>query len=337
MLSFPFFLRTDYREGAPVSSSDLNRRARILNAQLPGALRAAGLVAGILPLWKPETGLPEAGLPFDQTARALAMAAQNALLVEAENGQWRANAGAALVELGDATGGGPLVYTQTDGLSIPVQTPDAGQTLYLHLALQIPVLGEDGAPGTGALDSLMGDAPRLLVSDTASEPNALLLASVNDAGVLTDQRSLALPVMLAQEMARLRARLDALDAPVTDPGTGTGNGSGVSGAQFGALQKRVSDLEAALADLKAQIAQGNNDSVVGVSETPASLLVNSGKIIGQIVNLDPSSARHFLAGIDMPDATGDAQNLNGLAQRVVRIGGNAAYNRETGVISGANE
>lgn len=128
-------------------------------------------------------------------------------------------------------------------------------------------------------------------------------------------------------VSTLRKNLDALDTPITD---GDGSG-GITPAQFGALQKRVSDLESALADLRAQI---GNDSVVGVKETPSSLIINSGKAMAQIVNLDPSSAKHFRAGIDIPDATGDGQILNGLTQGAGHIGGNATYDPETGSIHG---
>lgn len=316
MLSAPYSLHTDYGEDTPVSSLDLDRRAKILGAQLPGALRAAGLVAGVMPLWKPA---PE--LPFDQYGAALASAAQGALLVTKSGGVWQAGAGAALIELGDESGSGLLVYTQTDGLTEAVQTPVVSQTLYIHLSLQVP----DDVTAPGALDSLVGDAPLLSVSDVENEPHSLLLASVNDTGVLTDRRAFSLSVLLAQEMARLRARLDALDTPAA-PGA-----VGVTPAQFGALQKRVSDLEGAL-DIYRQNA--GNDAVVGTQETSSSLIVNMGKLIGNIVNLDPTSARQFLAGIDIPDATGDSQNLNGTAQGQARIGGNAFYDEESGSVHG---
>ncbi|BCM88859.1 hypothetical protein IAD21_00701 [Abditibacteriota bacterium] len=249
MLTTPYSLKRDYSASTPVSAGDLNRRARVLATQLPGALRGAALSAGVFPLWNPAPGLSLDALITDLVARA-----QNSLQVTRSGALFVASAGAAVIEASDNFGTAPLLYTQTTGLSVAAETPQDDDTLYIHLALQLPT--DPLAPG--ALDSTVGDAPTLLVSDTEEEPGALLLASITAAGGLQDRRTFSTPVLLALEMDALRQRLDALSAPTT---AGEGSEGGLTLANFNDLLNRTSALEGTLADLRAQIAKlgGGND------------------------------------------------------------------------------
>ncbi len=252
MLTTPYSLKSDYSASTPVSAGDLNRRARVLASQLPGALRGAALSAGVFPLWIPPTGLSLDALISDLTARA-----QDTLLVSQSATMFVASAGAAVIEATDNLGAAPLIYTQTAGLSVFAPTPDGDGTLYIHLALQLP----DNPLSPGVIDSTLGAPPTLLVTDIEQEPGALLLASFTTADGLRDRRTFSTPVLLALEMNALRQRLDALSHTGTDGGGDGGGNSTVTIAQFRDLQNRTTVLEGTLDDLRAEIAKlgGGND------------------------------------------------------------------------------
>ena len=249
MLTTPYSLKRDYSVATPVSAGDLNRRARVIASQLPGALRGAALSAGVFPLWNP---LP--GSSLDALVADLVAHAGEALKVSKSGTIFRAGAGAAVIEANADLGTAPLLYTQTAQLSVAAPEPDDDEVMYVHLALQLP----DDPLSPGVLDSTVGDAPVLLVSDIEQEPGALLLASFSNADGLQDRRTFSTPVLLALEMDMLRKRLDALSAPPT--GT-TGSGTELTVATFNALKQRVTDLEGKLADIDAKILKlaGGND------------------------------------------------------------------------------
>ena len=246
MLTTPYSLKSDYNTNNPVSASDLNRRARVLASQLPGALRGSALCAGVLPLWNPSDELPLADLVADLVERA-----GESLRVSISGSLFVVGAGAAFVPL-TTSAGAPLIYTQTQGLSNPVQGAEDGTTLYIHLALTIPTVTETSS--SGITDSQLGSPPELRLSEIEQEPGALLLASYTDSGGLKDRRTFVAPVLLAREMEALSKRLDALNAPVTSGGNGAGE---LTVAKFLALQSRVELIEGAFADIRAQIARLN--------------------------------------------------------------------------------
>ena len=187
----PYNVRADYVSDGPVSAADLNRRARILSSQLPGALRAGSLSAGVFPLWEPDESLNPSELLAD-----LAAAAGAALLVTKSGTDFSVAPGAAAI-LHPA---GALVATQTEGLSAEI--PPGVRPFFVHLLLRIPAIVN--APG--AADSLMGSSPILKVSEEESEEGGLLLASY-DGAIVTDRRRFTAPVMLALSLLEARADL----------------------------------------------------------------------------------------------------------------------------------
>ena len=329
MLTFPYGLRRDYTETSPVSALDLVRRARIVTAQIPGSLRGGGGGAGVFPLLvaapdDDENEDAESPPPTDDEKLTLWLtnfvaAAQNAFKVTVSGEEFIAASGGAYIDRGYEDGG-PLIYTQTpDELSVSRTLPDEDGTLYIHLALQLP----DDPQGVAVIDSEMGDPSKLLVLDNRREPGALLLASVNSAGELTDERRFITPVLLAMEMAALRARLAELDAPV-----GGGEG-GITTAQFLALQQRVTATEAAIADLQTQI-----DALRAALGTDAPLATRlSGRVerlreahsglLCDVVPLSPRAAVHQEAGVVVPGLAGMGEVFaDGTTGKTSYVGGN---------------
>lgn len=195
----PYSLVNSYTNNSKVSASDLNRRANIAAFQLPGALIASGLDAGVLPLIQFEGDSYQNAL---QTAQSWATASQAALKITAGGGIWTAAPGAALVRHPS----GHLVWTTAqNGLSINIQAPDGGE-LYIHLLLAIP----DNETDFGALDSQIGTPPSLFVSELEVEPGALILASW-DGSVLVDRRAFIAPAALAVALQGLVTRVEALE------------------------------------------------------------------------------------------------------------------------------
>jgi hypothetical protein len=220
-------LKNNYALGVAVSPADLNRRADVLQAQLPGAMR--GLGTGVFGLGQLLVGRPVAE---------------------------QISPGDALIENGD----GVLVYVH---VPTALYIPQRGAETYLHLALRVPPAG--GGPGDSAgTDSRRGAAPSLLLSENEDETDAILLAAWNGTAWI-DARPLAAPALL--ELARadidydpaerakgtLSERLNALSIPV-DLGSG-----GPTAAQFGALQALVASQGVRLEALEAQMAALQSD------------------------------------------------------------------------------
>lgn len=113
-------------------------------------------------------------------------------------------------------------------------------------------------------------------------------------------------------------------------GEGGGGGGGIDAAEFLSLKSQVQQLRIELQQLRDSIL---DDSVVAVGFDSPTLIINSGKLMACAVNQDATTAKHFLAGIDMPDHTGYAQDWDGEIAPTLRIGGNSDYNEQTGVIS----
>jgi hypothetical protein len=205
-----YSLKNTYNNASKVSASDLNRRADILAFQLPGALMATAIEAGVLPLVQtPASQSPNATQSAAQSLTAWANAAATALEVTSEGTLFKVAAGAALVRHPV----GHLVWTTAqNGLSIAKLTPEEGETLYVHLALAIP----DDETEVGALDSQIGAAPTLMVTELETESGALLLASW-DGTTLIDRRTFIAPAALA--LGGLTARVEAIE-------TSTGGGEG---------------------------------------------------------------------------------------------------------------
>ncbi|RYG75448.1 hypothetical protein EON80_00640 [bacterium] len=217
-------LKNNYASGVQVSPGDLNRRADVLQSQLPGAFRAFG--PGVFELDDLLVNSPTSGQ----------ISAGNALILNSD---------------------GILVYVQVPAAaSIPVRDDE----LYLHLALRVP--NAIGGPGdTAGTDSRRGAAPVFLLSENEEETDALLLASWDGTGWV-DARTFSASAQMQQIQAdigydatqrakgSLASRLDALSAPI-DPGS-----DGPTAAQFAALQGdlaaalvRIATLEAGLASL----------------------------------------------------------------------------------------
>lgn len=216
-------LKNTYAIGVPVSPADLNRRADVIQSQLPGAFRAFG--PGVFELDDLLVNTPTAG---------------------------QISAGAALILNSD----GILVYVSVPAAaSIPARTDE----LYLHLALRVIDSADIGTPAdTAGTDSRRGAAPVLLLSENEEETDALLLASWDGTGWI-DARTLSASAQLqlvqsdigydATERAKgtLAARLNALSDPI-DP-----DSDGPTAAQFAALQELVTSQGNRIASLEAEV------------------------------------------------------------------------------------
>jgi hypothetical protein len=184
----------------------LNRRADVVQAQLPGAFRGLGM--GVF-------------------------GADDLLVDQPEVGQ--VAAGDALILGGD----GVLVYVRVpEALSIPLRSDE----LYLHLALRVPP--EIGGPGDSAgTDSRRGAPPQLFLSENEEETDALLLASWEGDGwgdARTFSRIAALETDLTQikedlgygdeerAIGSVAARLSTLENSSGDDEGGGGGGAAVT-------------------------------------------------------------------------------------------------------------
>jgi hypothetical protein len=231
MKNLPYLIETGYISDAPVEAADLDRRARVLNSQLPGALRAAALSSGVFPLWTPDETLPR-----EEQLASLAAATGAALKVSLSGGFFNAAAGAAAIALPGSTA---LVFAQTSGVS----AANPGGDVFVHLMLA----SADDPLSPGAVDGRIGSPPFLLVSDTESEEGGILLAAASN-GALTDKRRFTVSPLLALELQKTNSRLDALGAPIE-----AGEGKPITAAQFLALQETVAFQGMQLAGLQAEV------------------------------------------------------------------------------------
>jgi hypothetical protein len=239
-------IKTNYLLSTPVSPVDLNRRGDVLQAQLPGALRAAGGRPGVLP-------------PVDYDFSAAPPILD--LTVDDDT----VTAGAALIN-SETAGAFIFVSVPEPGLLIP----DRGDGLYLHLALRLVADGSIGGPSdTKGTDSRRGAVPVLLISEDADETDALLLAAWNDVDEKWDDARefvsvAALALALTQIQSDLgydedqrakgtvAARLDGLEDTGTEPG-----GDDVSlQIQVNALKLTVNDLLRRVGILEAASGEG---------------------------------------------------------------------------------
>lgn len=202
-------LKTNYSQATPVSPGDLNRRADVIQAQLPGAFDALGV------------GILGAG----------------DLLVDNVNDEIAA--GRALVLGSDDI----LVYVLVPA-AVPI--PLRSDETYLHLALRVP--DAIGGPGdTSGTDSKRGAPPVPLLSDTDDEPDALLLAEW-DGSTWVDRRPKSRLVALEADVAQLKADV-GYDASARAIGTVAarllllaGSGEGGEGGGGGTLVTLLSQL-----------------------------------------------------------------------------------------------
>lgn len=281
MLTTPYGLRPDYVTDGPVDAVDLNRRARILNAQLPGALRAATLGAGVFPLLN----------EVSSSLEILIAAASAAFLVTLSGATVAAAAGGAAI----THPAGALVFTQSAGLSVPLPTLAAGETAFVHLLLQIP----QNSLALGAADSLTGSAPILKVSELEIEEGGLLLASLRD-GVLTDRRNFTAPVLLALSLLQTQSdigystaarKIGPIGARLLKLETGDGANVGeVTRVEFNALKTRVAALETALpiavASLRAELLDAIATGGRRPMQTPLDQVFHELSIVRQIAGRD---------------------------------------------------
>ena len=231
---------------------------------------------------------------------------------------------------------GNAIIRNEAGVPVYVRVPNAlpiparGEGEFLQVVLR--VAEQDDLQGTS---SARGAPPILRVSEDEEEPDSLLLAQW-DGAQWVDRRPKSALALLSQlqddigydatirELGSLAVRLAALEAPLDE----TGDDFNVRAA-LNAQKARIDALALELAELKDKTNEG---AVITIRETPSNLIINSGKMIAELAHLNPTNSRQFIAGVDMPGKTGDAQDWNGVAAPVVRIGGNADYDDAEEVI-----
>lgn len=282
-------LKTNYAPGVAVSPGDLNRRADVLQAQLPGAFQALG--AGV----------------FEPAA----------LLVNSPTG--KVAPGSALIENHD----GVLVYVSVpNALSIPAR---AGET-YLHLALRVPspIGGPEDTAGT---DSLRGAIPRLQLSDDEEETDALLLARW-DSGAWVDARPFSLPAQFQQVVADLGySEADRAKGTVaTRLNTLFGTGGDDEESEEVSLRAEVSALKASVADLQALVATlsekiGLPGTISTVEDLDRYLHRDVARLEVESVLQNPSFSLEIDASVAIPGIAGNGDDLgSGLTARDVHSG-----------------
>ena len=288
-------LKNNYSIGVPVSPSDLNRRADILSAQLPGAVGLLGV--GVV--------------------------GPNDLLISGTGTGTNVAPGQAVIESADGT----PVYVRVPS-ALPVPARGAGEN-YLHLALRVP-LTIGNTSDTQGTDTLRGAAPVLLLSADDIETDALRLANWNgaswtDARVFTLMGALRLAVSdlgydaAARVKGTVNARLDALTTPVA---------AGSSGS-FASLQSQVNALKAALDTQATQIAvlqgkigtPGLESAVDDINRYEVRELARHGV---ELTKLDAHFSTLTDDSIFVPGTAGNGEDLgNGLSARDVHSGNTA--------------
>jgi hypothetical protein len=272
-------IKNNYGYGIAVSPGDLNRRADVLQAQLPGAF--TGLGAGVFGLGELLVDTPLAG---------------------------QVSAGSALVLNSE----GVLVYVHVpEPLFIPVRSDE----LYLHLALRVPDPA-DSYGDTAGTDSLRGAPPNLLLSENEEETDALLLASWNGTAWV-DERVFSLPADTAQlhlDLAALTARLAALEA-----GTGGGEdgGEGGIGPIFGTTipissvdPTKIKDyIDAVEARIRAEVVPGQR-----ATRQPLDLVVHEMQILRGELGIAQETIRRLSEMLLFPEQR-DALGQSGLTVR----------------------
>lgn len=230
MATTNYGFKNDFAELVKVSARDMNRRANILDTQLPGALSALG-----------------AGVVENET--------KTSLQVIKDGLDYYVSAGEAIVETDGE--GAPSHPVRGE---LPAPTTISGANGYIHVALRV-------AENTGDTDTEEGTASLDVVTSTSEElPGALLLAQIVN-GAIVDRREFCRPDKALRQIlgilsdigydaaarvkGSVKARLDKLETPLD-----AGNpGAGVTPQQFAALVELVGEQKARIDALEAAKAE----------------------------------------------------------------------------------
>lgn len=232
MATIPYNLKNDYVESAPPSAADLNRRAKVLAAQLPGVFQAIG--AGVI-------ASPDG----------------NSLKVIDEEGVYYVSEGEAFVRYTN----GYLLRIHVAG-DFEIEDVPEGEIRYVQLRAYIADLSATPDSETAALGMIE-------LSEDEEEAGALVLARINADGTVDDLRTWTRIDDLLQRIEQLESDVgyDDTEREKGSVAERLNSIGGDAGAYWGTLQLSAGDattiaqyvaaqINALRSELQAQITSG---------------------------------------------------------------------------------